>query len=53
MLVLTRRVGESLRIGNDIQVMIVSVRGQQARIGIRAPKTVRVKGQAPPKRGEN
>jgi carbon storage regulator len=51
--VLTRRVGQSVRIGNDIQVVIVGARGEQVRIGILAPKTVPVKGQAPPKRGEN
>jgi carbon storage regulator len=53
MLVLTRRVGQSIRIGNDIQVVIIGARGEQARLGIRAPKTIPVKGQAPPKRGEN
>jgi hypothetical protein len=50
MLVLTRWIGEALRIGKDIQVVVVGVRGQQARIDIRAPKSIRVKGQSPSKR---
>jgi len=50
MLVLTRRVGQSLRIGSDIEVVVMGARGEQARLGIRAPKTIPVKGRAPPKR---
>jgi carbon storage regulator len=50
MLVLTRRVGESLRIGNDIQVKIIGMRGDLVRIGIRAPKTIPVKDRPPSKR---
>jgi carbon storage regulator len=40
MLVLTRRVGERLRIGPDIEVVVLEVRGREARLGITAPATV-------------
>jgi len=42
MLILTRRVGEMLMIGNDITVTVVAVKGTQVRIGIDAPKDVPV-----------
>lgn len=42
MLILTRRVGESLMIGRDIAVMVVGIRGSQVRIGIEAPRTTAV-----------
>ena len=42
MLVLTRRVGEKLVIGDDVTVAILSVRGNQVRIGIAAPPEVQV-----------
>ena len=42
MLVLTRRVGERLIIGDDIEVTILDARGANTKIGIKAPKTVRV-----------
>jgi carbon storage regulator len=42
MLVLTRRVGESVQIGADIEVHIISVEGNQIRIGVSAPKDVLV-----------
>jgi carbon storage regulator len=42
MLILTRRVGETLMVGNDITVTIVGVRGNQVRVGINAPKDVPV-----------
>jgi carbon storage regulator len=42
MLILTRRVGESLIIGDDITVTVLEVNGKQVRIGIKAPKTVAV-----------
>ena len=38
MLILTRRPGETLRIGDDIEVTILGVKGNQIRIGINAPK---------------
>lgn len=42
MLILTRRVGESLMIGDDVSVTILGVKGNQVRIGITAPKDVAV-----------
>ncbi|MGV3614641.1 MAG: carbon storage regulator CsrA [Fimbriimonas sp.] len=42
MLVLTRKVGQSIVIGDEIEVVVLEVRGEQVRIGIRAPKTVAV-----------
>jgi carbon storage regulator len=42
MLILTRRVGETVMIGNDVTVMIIGVKGSQIRIGINAPKDVTV-----------
>jgi carbon storage regulator len=42
MLILTRRAGEALRIGDDIEVMVMAVSGSQVRIGINAPRDVAV-----------
>ena len=42
MLILTRRVGETLTIGNDISVTVLGVKGNQVRIGVNAPKEVAV-----------
>jgi carbon storage regulator len=42
MLVLTRRVGETLVVGNDVSVTILGVKGNQIRIGINAPKDVTI-----------
>jgi carbon storage regulator len=42
MLILTRRVGETLMIGNDVTVTVLAVKGNQVRIGISAPKDVEV-----------
>ncbi len=42
MLVLTRRPGESIVIGNDIIVTVVEIKGGQVRIGINAPRDVQV-----------
>jgi carbon storage regulator len=41
-LILTRRVGETLMIGNDVTVTVVAVSGNQVRLGIGAPKDVAV-----------
>lgn len=42
MLILTRRVGETVMIGNDVTVTILGVKGNQVRVGINAPKSVAV-----------
>lgn len=42
MLVLTRRPGESIRIGSDVSVTVLEIRGDQIRIGIDAPRAVKV-----------
>jgi carbon storage regulator len=42
MLILTRRVGEKVMVGNDVAVTIVGVKGNQIRIGIDAPKNVAI-----------
>lgn len=42
MLVLTRKVGQSIVIGDEIEVVVLEVRGEQVRVGVRAPKTVSV-----------
>ena len=42
MLVLSRRVGESIVIGNEVTVTVLDVRGDQIRIGIDAPRSVQV-----------
>lgn len=42
MLILTRRIGETLIIGDDVNVTVLGVKGNQVRIGINAPKDVSV-----------
>jgi carbon storage regulator len=42
MLILTRRIGEMLCIGPDVTVTVISVNGNQVRIGIAAPSDVRI-----------
>ncbi|MDC9728914.1 MAG: carbon storage regulator CsrA [Methyloprofundus sp.] len=42
MLILTRRVGETLMIGDEVTVTVLGVKGNQVRIGINAPKDVSV-----------
>jgi len=58
MLILTRRVGETLMVGDDICITVLAVKGHQVRLGVDAPKNVSVhreeiyrriqKGQHPP-----
>lgn len=42
MLILTRRVGETLMVGDDVTVTVLGVKGNQVRIGVDAPKDVAV-----------
>lgn len=42
MLILTRRVGETLMIGDDVTVTVLGVKGNQIRIGVNAPKEIAV-----------
>ena len=42
MLILTRRVGEALMIGDDVNVTVLGIKGNQVRIGVSAPKEVAV-----------
>jgi carbon storage regulator len=42
MLILTRRPGESVRIGDDVTVTVLGMKGGQVRIGVSAPKTIPV-----------
>jgi len=42
MLILTRRTGETVMIGNDVTLTVLGVKGNQVRIGINAPKSVPV-----------
>lgn len=42
MLILTRRIGESVIIGDDITITVLGVKGNQVRLGVNAPKEVSV-----------
>lgn len=42
MLILTRRTGESLKIGDDVTITVLGIKGNQVRIGTEAPKQVAV-----------
>jgi carbon storage regulator len=42
MLILTRRIGETLMVGDEVTVTVLGINGNQVRIGINAPKTVPV-----------
>lgn len=42
MLILTRRIGETIQIGDDISITVLAIKGNQVRIGINAPREVSV-----------
>jgi len=42
MLILTRRIGETLMVGDDVTITVLGVKGNQVRIGVNAPKDVAV-----------
>jgi carbon storage regulator len=42
MLILTRRVGETLMIGDDVSIVVLGVKGNQVRLGIAAPRSIAV-----------
>lgn len=42
MLILTRRVGETVNIGDEVTVTVLSVKGNQVRLGVNAPKSIAV-----------
>jgi carbon storage regulator len=42
MLILTRRIGETLNIGDNVQVTVLGIKGNQVRIGVNAPKEIPV-----------
>ncbi|MEN0660859.1 carbon storage regulator CsrA [Caldifermentibacillus hisashii] len=42
MLILARKQGEAIQIGNGIEIKVISIQGDQVKIGIEAPKTVEV-----------
>jgi carbon storage regulator len=42
MLILTRRVGEAVKIGDDVTITVLSVKGSQVRLGVAAPRDVAV-----------
>jgi len=45
MLILTRRIGEAVKIGDDIEVSVIGIKGNQVRLGINAPTDVAVHRQ--------
>ena len=45
MLILTRRIGESIRIGDDVTVVVLEVKGSQVRLGVEAPQGVAIDRQ--------
>ena len=45
MLILTRKSGEAIRIGDDVSISVIEIRGNQVRLGINAPRSVSVHRQ--------
>lgn len=42
MLALTRKIGDSIIIGNDIEIVVLGIQGEQAKLGIKAPRSVNI-----------
>jgi carbon storage regulator len=42
MLILTRRINEALKIGDDVSVTVLEIKGNQVRLGVNAPRTIAV-----------
>ncbi|HOE21308.1 MAG TPA: carbon storage regulator CsrA [Spirochaetota bacterium] len=42
MLVLARKINESIMIGDDVEIVIIDIKGDQVKLGIKAPKTISV-----------
>jgi carbon storage regulator len=42
MLVLTRRLGEAITVGNDVKIIIVEIDGNQVKLGIEAPREIEI-----------
>lgn len=42
MLILTRKIGESLLIGDNVEITVLSIRGGQVKLGVKAPKEISV-----------
>ncbi|MWQ75588.1 carbon storage regulator CsrA [Glaesserella parasuis] len=42
MLILTRKIGESLLMGDDVEITVLSIRGSQVKLGVKAPKEISV-----------
>lgn len=42
MLILTRKIGQSIMLGNDVEIVISAIDGDQVKIGIQAPKDVKI-----------
>jgi carbon storage regulator len=53
MLILTRRAGETIRIGADVEVTVIAINASQVRIGVKAPKDVAVDREEVAIRKEN
>lgn len=45
MLILTRKTGESLLVGDDVEITVLNVRGSQVKLGVNAPKDIAVHRQ--------
>lgn len=45
MLILTRKIGEVLLIGDDVEITVLSIRGNQVKLGVNAPKEISVHRQ--------